>query len=138
MRSIKEVIEVYFRILLFSAVLLLSQDPAFAQQAQVPAPGFMDVIMRMIPLFAIIFFVFFFMVIKPQERRMRAQQQLIESLKKGDTIVTSGGLIARVAGIEKDHILLELGANARIKVQNSHVVKLYEKPEKSNDTKSAA
>ena len=66
------------------------------------------------------------MVIKPQNTKIKAQSTLIEGLNKGDKVVTSGGIIAKVAGKEQDHILLEIATNVRVKVANSSIVKVYE------------
>lgn len=111
---------------------------SFAQETASPQPGIGEVFSRMIPLFIIVFFIFYFLVIKPQEKRLRAQQTLLDGLNKGDQVVTTGGIIARVAGKEKDHILLEISNNVRLKVERDKIVKRYEKPKAEAQTKGSA
>ena len=98
---------------------------AYAQVEQsVPAqPGFGEVFSKMMPMFAIVFLIFYFMVIKPQQTKLKAQEDLLKDLKKGDMVVTSGGIVARVAGIEEDCVLLDLSNNVRLKVEKQHIAK---------------
>ncbi len=102
---------------------------AFAQGAvapQPPPPSFGEVFGRMIPMFVIVFFIFYFMVMKPQQARLKAQENLLGSLKRGDEVVTTGGLIGRVAGVEKGYIILEVAANTRVRIEPAHVVRKFE------------
>lgn len=113
-------------VVLNCAVLL---SGAFAQQpeaAEMQPPTFASSFAEMAPMFAIVFFIFYFMVIKPQQNKQMQQEQLIKNLAKGATVVTSSGIIGRVAGIEKDYILLELAMNVKVKFQPSHIVKAFE------------
>lgn len=115
-----------------SSVILsnfLLASAAFAQAAApatVQPPGLGEVFSRMMPMFAVVFFIFYFLVLKPQQSKLKAQQTLIESLKRGDEVVTSGGLIGRVAGAEKGYTFLEIAPNVRIKVETAHVLRRYE------------
>lgn len=117
---------------------------ATAQSAEglPPAPGFGEVFSKMMPMFAIVFLIFYFMVIKPQQTKLRAQEQLLGSLKKGDQVVTTGGIIGRVAAIESDAVSLDLSNSVKLKVEKHHVAKRYEtksdKEPKSEKGKSAA
>ncbi len=123
--------------LVFSNNVLISiasaQDAAPAPAAAPQGSLLMDTLMMVMMLF----FIFYILVIKPQNEKARAHQALMSALKKGDQVVTTGGIIAKVAGIEKDHILLEVAANVRLKVERQHVVKAYQ-PEKETAQQSAA
>lgn len=116
-------------LILFSSVVL-SAPEVFAQQAGElpPPPSFGEVLNRMIPMFVVVFFIFYFLVMKPQQSKLKAHQALLSSMKRGDEVVTTSGLIGRVAGNEKDYILLEIAQNVRVKVEAAHVVKKYEAP----------
>ena len=107
---------------------------AFAQDAAQQQPPFMQVLMEMMPMFCIVFFIFYFMVIKPQQRKMQDQQRLLQSLKKGEVVTTTGGIIGRVAGTEKDHILLEVSPNVRLRIENVHVLRRLEKEGETANT----
>lgn len=101
--------------------------PALAQDVSAEAPpAGAAVLVRMIPMFIMVFAIYYLMVLRPQEKKFRSQKALIDNLKKGDGVVTDSGLLGRVAGIEKDHILLEVSQNVRIKVEPSHISKRQE------------
>jgi preprotein translocase subunit YajC len=111
---------------IFSLLFVVTE--AMAQEAGVAAQP--SALGRMLPLFFIVFFIFYFLVIRPQDKKLRAQEALLKDLSKGDMVVTSSGVIGRVAGIEKDHILLEISNNVRVKYERTHVVKPYATPKK--------
>jgi len=96
---------------------------AMAQAADVPAPGFGEMMVKMFPMFLLLFFIFYFMVIRPQNKKLRDHEVFLHALKRGQTVVTTGGIIGRVAGIEKDYILLEISSNAKVKVEKAHILK---------------
>ena len=98
---------------------------AFAQGAGAPPaqPGIGEVFMRMIPMFIMVFFIFYFMVMKPQQAKLRAHRDLLESLKKNDAVVTSGGVIGKVAGVEGDHVLVEVAQNVRVRFERQAIAK---------------
>ena len=105
----------------------ISLSSAYAQtQEALPQPGFGEVFSKMLPMFAIVFLIFYFMVIKPQQNKIRAQEQLLSSLKKGDQVITSGGIIAKVASLEEDCVTLDISNNVRLKVEKQHIAKLKE------------
>ena len=94
--------------------------------APVPAsgqPSFFGSLVELLPVLAVCYAIFYFMVIKPQETGSKSHKTLIESLKRGDQVVTSGGLVGKVVGNEKEFILLELAANVKVKVEQAHVKK---------------
>jgi preprotein translocase subunit YajC len=94
--------------------------------APVSASGqttFFDSLTQILPMLAVCYAIFYFMVIKPQETGSKSHKTLIESLKRGDQVVTSGGLVGKVAGSEKEFIVLELAANVKVKVEQAHVKK---------------
>ncbi len=88
--------------------------------------GFSEVLFKMMPMFAMVFLIFYFMVIKPQQQKLKDQQGLLKSLKKGDTVVTTGGIVARFSGIEGDIAVLELSPNVKARFELSHVSRLYD------------
>lgn len=59
--------------------------------------------------------IFYFLILRPQMRRQKEQQAKIAGLKKGDSVVTAGGLIAKVIKVDDNTVDLELGPNVRVK-----------------------
>ena len=121
-------------------LFLIGVELASVAYAQAPAgppkpPSVLDLLGQMMPMFAVVFLVFYVMVLRPQQAKLREHQRLLESLKRGEAVVTSGGLIGRVAAIEKDHILIEFATGVKVKVEPTHVAK---KQEKEAESKSAA
>ena len=76
-------------------------------------------ISTMFPLL-LLFGIFYFLLIRPQQQRMKAHQQLVESVKRGDTVVTAGGLIGKVAKVKDDgEIMVEIADNVQVRVLKS-------------------
>jgi preprotein translocase subunit YajC len=95
-------------------------------QSGVRRPGFFETLSKMMPMIAMIFLIFFFFVIRPQTQKLRDQQTLVESLKKGEQVVTSSGIIGKVAGIEKGCILLEVSPNTKIRFTPTAIERRFE------------
>lgn len=70
-----------------------------------------------LPLLAIMYF----MIIRPQQKRAKEHGSLIGSLKKGDEIVTSGGILGKVTEIDDNFIQLKISANGEMKIQRHAV-----------------
>jgi len=76
-------------------------------------------ISTMFPLL-MLFGIFYFLLIRPQQQRMKAHRQLVESVKRGDTVVTAGGLIGKVAKVKDDgEIMVEIADNVQVRVLKS-------------------
>jgi len=76
-------------------------------------------ISTMFPLL-MLFGIFYFLLIRPQQQRMKAHRQLVESVKRGDTVVTAGGMIGKVAKVKDDgEIMVEIADNVQVRVLKS-------------------
>lgn len=71
--------------------------------------------------------IFYFLLIRPQAKRAKDQQNLINSLQKGDEVTTSGGLLGRIIKIEDNIITLALNDTVEIKIQKNAVIGLLPK-----------
>ena len=71
-----------------------------------------------IPL-VLVFVIFWFLMIRPQQRRAKEHQAQIAAVKKGDRVVTGGGLIGKVTKVGDSEVEVELGANMRVMVVKS-------------------
>ncbi len=72
-------------------------------------------------MFALIIFIFYFMIIRPQGKRQKERQKMLEAMKKGDRIVTNGGLHGKIVGMEDKTLLVEIADNVKVKVEKSAV-----------------
>jgi len=70
----------------------------------------------------LLFVVFYFLLIRPQQKRAKQQKLFIENLKKGDKVITSGGLYGTITGITDDSVTIEIAEKVRVKVLKSAVV----------------
>jgi len=74
-------------------------------------------IIMIVALFAI----FYFFLIRPQQKKAKAHQEMLGSLKKGDRVFTTGGLLGTVAGVADKFLTLEISEKVRVRVLRSHV-----------------
>ena len=90
-------------------------SPAYAQDAA--AGGGMALIMQMAPL-VLIFAVFYFLLIRPQQKRQKEQRALLGALKRGDRVLTAGGIIGQVTKVKEgvDEVEVEIAPNVRVSV----------------------
>ncbi len=93
---------------------------AYAMGSQGAGSGQSSQIMAFLPLI-LLFAVFYFLLIRPQQKRARTHKQFIEGLKKGDRIVTSGGMYGTITGVTDDAVTIEVAEKVRVKILKSAV-----------------
>ncbi len=77
----------------------------------------MDPNMSFFMTMAIIFAIFYFLLIRPQQRRMKQHRDMVEAIRRGDTVVTAGGLVGKVSKVLDDkEALIEIAEGVRVKV----------------------
>lgn len=117
----------FLHCLCLGAILL---NPVNAQEALPPAgpppPTLLGMLWQMLPMMIGVFLIFHFLVVKPQQKKLKEQQTLLSSLKRGEQVVTAGGIHGRVASVEKDFVMLEIAPNVKVKFDLAHVVKKIE------------
>ncbi len=69
----------------------------------------------------IIFAIFYFLLIRPQQRKAKQHKQVLASLKKGDRVVSSGGLHGLITGLTDDTVTLEISPKVRVKVSRGYI-----------------
>ncbi len=100
--------------------------PAYAQAA---GPGTGDFIGMILPLVAIMA-VFYFLLIRPQQRKVKEHQAMLQKVGKGDTIITTGGLIGKVVKVIDDHELqVEVGEGVKVRIVRSGIADVRAKGE---------
>ena len=102
--------------------------PAFAQGA--PAGGGMEMILQFVP-FILIFVIMWFLIIRPQQRRVKTHQEMIKNVRRGDTVVTSGGIIGKVTKVTEDSadIEVEIAEGVKVKVARAMISDVRSKSE---------
>jgi preprotein translocase subunit YajC len=97
----------------------LAQAPAPA-----PMPSVGEQLAQMLPMFILIVVIFYFVIYRPQKQQREKHQSMISQLKKGDKVVTSGGIWGTVTNIGKETVTLQVAENAKIKVVREHITRL--------------
>ena len=107
--------------------------PAYAAGAGNPGG---DLISMFLPL-VLIMGVFWFLLIRPQQKKMKEHQAMLANLRRGDNVVTSGGLIGKVAKVAGDEVTVELAEGVKVKVKKNYIaeVRVKGQPAPANDGK---
>lgn len=95
------------------------------------APG--GLLMQLVP-FILIFVIFYFLLIAPARKRQKALQQMIENLKRGDRVVTSGGLHGEIVSTEGVVAILKIADNVKVKISKSAITGLEQSAEKGKES----
>lgn len=103
------------------------------QAAPQPGPG--GGLIQFLPM-VFIFVIFYFLLIAPMRKRQKRQQQMLSQLKKGDEVVTSGGIFGRISAFDETHgaVILQIGDNVKVKVLRSAIAGPASEPESSAPT----
>jgi preprotein translocase subunit YajC len=107
-------------------------SPAYAQGAG--ADGGMALIMQIAPLL-LIFGVFYFLLIRPQQKKAKEHRELLGKLKRGDRVLTAGGIFGKITTVKEgvDEIEIEIAPNVRVSVLRSTIGDVL-KPIAANDS----
>lgn len=107
---------------------------AYAQTAGGGAGGF-D-IMALAPL-VLIFVVFYFLIIRPQQKKVKDHKALVDALRRGDRVVTTGGIIGTVSKVTNEReVSLEIAENVRVRVMRGMIAEILAKTEPAPNKKA--
>ena len=73
--------------------------------------------------------IFYFLLIRPQQKRQKEHRMMLANLKKGDVVVTQGGLQGRITGLTDSVVTLEIADKVRVKVQRGYIAGLLSRSE---------
>ncbi|HEX9647885.1 MAG TPA: preprotein translocase subunit YajC [Alphaproteobacteria bacterium] len=97
-------------------------------------------LIQLLPL-VLIFVVFYFLLIRPQQKKLKDHRRMVGELRRGDKVITAGGLHATVAKVEDDSdvLVLEIAPNVRVRAQRSTIAELAgrREPRGANDDAKA-
>lgn len=94
-----------------------------------PGQGGGDALMSTLLMFVLIIGIFYFMIIRPQQKRAKDREKMIESVKKGDKIITSGGIHGTIAGADEKTFLVQVADNVKVKFDRSAVTTIIKEGE---------
>ncbi len=109
---------------------------AYAQTGAAGADPTTAMIYQIAPL-VLVFVVFYFLLIRPQQQARKRHMEMVAALKKGDVVVTSGGLIGKVKSVQDDEVRVELAPNVDVRVVRGTIAEVRSKtdPAPANDSK---
>jgi preprotein translocase subunit YajC len=103
--------------------------PAFAQATGAASMGSTDMLIQFAP-FAVVLAIMYFLVLRPQQQKAKDQRAMIQAAKRGDVIVTAGGLIGKITKSTDDtEVEVEIAPNVRVRVARSGIADVRSKGE---------
>lgn len=109
--------------------------PAYAQAAAGGGGGGIEAFLPLI----LIFVVFYFLLIRPQQKKMKDHKAMLTSIRRGDKVVTGGGIIGTVSKVVDDNeVVVEVADEVKVRVQRSLISAVLSKPEPANEDKKPA
>jgi preprotein translocase subunit YajC len=108
--------------------------PAFAQGA---GAGGSDMLVSLLP-FALIFVIMYFLILRPQQKRAKQHQEMVKNMRRGDSVVTSGGLMGKITKVvDENEIEVEVADGVRVRQLRSMVAEVRAKGEPVKDEAGA-
>lgn len=100
--------------------------PAYAQSA---GGGGENILITIFP-FIVVFAIIYFLIIRPQQKRVKEHQEMVNNVRRGDSVVTAGGIIGKVTRVgEEDEIQVEIAEGVRVRVMKGTLTSVRSKTE---------
>jgi len=111
--------------------------PAYAQASPFGGDG-SSMITGLLP-FVLIFVIMYFLILRPQQKRVKMHQEMVKNVRRGDTVVTNGGLIGKVMKVvDDDQLEIEIADDVRVRQMRSMVTEVRTKGEPVKDDAAAS
>ena len=81
-------------------------------------------LMSTLLMFTMIIGIFYFLILRPQQKKQKERERLLESVKKGDKVITAGGLHGTVQGVDEKTLLIQIADNVKVKFERSGVTSI--------------
>ncbi|MFY8093331.1 MAG: preprotein translocase subunit YajC [Niveispirillum sp.] len=101
---------------------------AYAQAAAGAPGGGMESLMSLAPL-VLIFVVFYFLLIRPQQKKLKEHKAMLDALRRGDKVVTGGGIIGSVVKVADDEVTVEIATGVQVRVLRTTITSVLAKTE---------
>lgn len=102
-------------------------SPAYAQAAGSPGAG--AAFAQFLPL-VLIFAIMYFLLIRPQQKKLKEHRAMVEALRRGDTVVTEGGIIGKVSKVKEDgEVEVEIADGVKVRIVKSTIAQVVSKTE---------
>ena len=102
-----------------------------------PAMGATDLLIQFAPILLLVV-IFWFLIFRPQQKRMKAQQAMLSSITRGDTVVTTGGIVGKVTkAVDGEDLEVEIAQGTRVKIVRGMISDVRSKSNPVNDNKAS-
>jgi preprotein translocase subunit YajC len=109
--------------------------PAYAQGT---GAGGSDMFIQLLP-FVAIFVIMYFLILRPQQRRVKQHQEMVKNLRRGDNVVTSGGVLGKVTKVvDDDQVEIEIADGVRVRQMKNMIAEVRAKGEPVKDEAAAS
>ena len=108
-------------------------SPAYAQASG----GGGDFLISLFPII-LMFGIVYFLIIRPQQQRVKRHQEMVTNIRRGDTVVTSGGIMGKVTKVADNEATVEIAEGVRVRVVKSTISEVTSKPEPAGSGASPA
>ncbi|MYK32411.1 MAG: preprotein translocase subunit YajC [Boseongicola sp. SB0670_bin_30] len=103
--------------------------PAFAQASG----GGGNALLMQLPFFILIFAIFYLLLIRPQRKKMKEHQAMVEALRRGDQVITQGGVVGKVTKVREDgEVEIEIAEGVNVRVIKNTIQTVLSKTEPAN------
>jgi len=113
--------------------------PAFAQAAGAAGTpgGITDILVQLMPILLLVV-IFWFLIFRPQQKRLKAQQAMLSAIRRGDTVVSTGGIVGKVTkAVDGEDLEVEIATGVKVKLVRGMIADVRSKAEPVNDNKPA-
>jgi preprotein translocase subunit YajC len=113
--------------------------PAFAQAAGAPVAGggLTEIFVQLMPILLLVV-IFWLLIFRPQQKRLKAQQAMLSAIRRGDTVVTTGGIVGKVTkAVDGEDLEVEIAQGVKVRLVRGMVADVRTKAEPVNDNKPA-
>ena len=110
-------------------------EDAFAMAPQAGGEAGGSFMSAMLP-FLLMFLILYFLLIRPQQKRQKQHQSMLDELKNGDRVVTSGGIVGTVTGLKADVLVVKIAENVKVEVQRGSISKVLGKKGDKQESES--
>ncbi|MGQ9471262.1 MAG: preprotein translocase subunit YajC [Candidatus Aminicenantales bacterium] len=116
--------------------MIISKLLVLAVQAQAPTQARGPNLLTALFPFILVLVIFWLIIVLPQQRRQKKHMQMVESLKPGDRVITSGGIFGTIMGVYPDRLELKIAANVKIDITKNSVAVILERQKQESKTES--
>ena len=110
---------------------------AYAQDAAAPAMGAGDLLIQFAPILLLVV-IFWLLIFRPQQKRLKAQQAMLGAITRGDTVVTTGGIVGKVTkAVDGEDLEVEIAQGTRVKIVRGMISDVRSKSNPVNDNKAS-